>query len=555
MDIPSKLSLRGKTPEQYIDIEWRDFVRLEKFRKLPIQEQTRLYYQYVHQPIIMMNNGGSNSSNESNPISDMFTNSSEQQVVWVIGDSHTRARGSGAYGPTPSASTVYQFYNGTINQIGNTDIQQDVDDVNWGSIWPQFGINYFNGTGKKPVFALSGIGGTTFNYNSQSVDNWSSASNLYNTSKTFCDQALSAVGVSAPKYIVVGLGNNDAFYDSPLSSISESITQVFTTLTTDYPNSEVLVIQNGKLAATSINARIIEIRRYLIDAARTFPSVSIGANMATLDPVGGCFLPDGVHMSQSGNNHIGNMLGKFVSNNSYSKWVRSIISNHFSELNASRKTLINNFVNSVSASLFDADFIGKFKAPTEQDTYVDYSFLTAFYNLGSFTFTSDNHITTDGTSSYGRINFIPNIAQRVSQNDISVELKVKNNRNTDFATLLGGGTGVTRIQIGQTPTNAYSRINDVTTSSFGESDFANSSSYAAERTSSTIKRGYKNGTQVFNVSVTSTSPGSFALNLGCLNSSGTPNDFANADFEWAIVCKPSSREILRSAMETLCNNW
>lgn len=496
---------------------------------------------------ILANSGGS--------VADEFTNAQGQQVVWVIGDSHGRARASGAYGPTPTAGTVYQFYGGTINEIGATDIQQDVDDVNWGSIWPQFGINYFNATGNKPVITLSPIGGTTFAFDAAAVDCWADTSTLYVDSKVLCDDALSAVGVQSPRYIVVILGNNDAFYTVALATIQTAINQVFATLTTDYPNAEILVVQNGRLAAGSINLRINTIRSYLIQAAIDNPNVFIAASQATLDAVGSCFLADNIHMNQTGNNHIADMLGKFVLNTSYTKWARSIISNHLSELSSARKTLIQNFVTTVGASLHSAEGIFKFKAATEQDTFVDFSFMTAFYNLAGFTFTANSHITTNGSSTYGRINFIPTFAVRALQNNISAEIYIKDNRSTTFATALGGGSGATHIRIGQSDTIVYGRIHDITTTSFVESDFVDGNSYRVKRTSSTAKTGDKSGTQVVSVSVTSIAPSANGLNVGAMNVSGTASDFMDGDYESAIICQASVAETLRAAMATLCAGW
>lgn len=490
-------------------------------------------------------------------IADAFTNGQGQQVVWVIGDSHTRSRLSGAYGPTPTAGTVYQFYSAAISQIGATDIQQDVTGANWGSIWPEFGIKYFTATARKPVFALSGIGGTTWAFNASAVDEWANTSTLYADSKVLCDAALAAVGVQSPKYIVIALGNNDAFYATALATIQSAINQVLTTITTDYPNSQILIVQNGRLAAGSINSRIITIRGYLVQAARDFTNVYIAGNMATLDAVGSCFLADNIHMTQTGNNHIGDMLGKFVALNplSYSKWARSIISNHFSELSTARKDLILTFVTSAGSTLFDADFIGKFKAPTEQDTFLDFSFLTAFYNLAGLTFTANSHISSNGSSTWGRVNFNPTIAQRVTQNDISAEIKIKANRSTTFATAMGGGSATTHIRIGQTNTVVYGRIHDITTTSFGESDFVDDNSYRVKRTTSTAKTGDKSGAQVASVSVTSIAPSSNTLNVGSMNITSVASDFMDGDYEWAIICKPAAAETLRAAMETLCDNW
>jgi|SRR5688572_6086595 len=481
-----------------------------------------------------------------------------RDVIWVIGDSLTRARESGAYGPTPTANTVFQYYGGTINQIGATDIQQDVDDVNWGSMWPKFGINYHSNTGRSPVFALSGKGGTTFSFDASATDTWSTASTLYADSKDFCDDACAAVGVAEPKYTIIHLGINDAFYSASLSNIATDVNSLFSRITTDYPNTIVMMVIIGRLASGSNNLRIASIRSYLVQAARDYTNVHIATSIATFASAStSYYLADNIHLNQTGNNKTADMLGNWISNQAYSKWGRSIISSHLTDLSSARKTLIDNFATTVGTSLFDMEVISNFKTVSSDDACFDWAFLYSGINLGSASFTANSHIATNGSSTYWRIVWQPSIAVRTSQNDIFAGFKIKDNRSTGFATAIGVGTGSSNIRIGQTSTpTAYGRINDVTSLTFTDTSFQDDNWYSATRTASNAKAIHKNATQNNTATTASISNSATGfLTVGAHNNNGSLSDYIDADFEAVLLGKPAARETVRAALETVLDNW
>lgn len=483
-----------------------------------------------------------------------------RDVIWVIGDSLTRKRDTGAAGTTPAAGTVYQFYNGTINEIGSTDIQQNDDpNTNWGSMWPDFGINYYNNTGRKPVLACSGQGGSTISNDGVDDGYWAPGGAYYSPAKDLCDDACAAVGVTHPKYTIIHLGINDAANAISLATIQSDISALLTQINTDYPDTEILIVQIGRLGAASINARIAAIRSYWIAACESFSNVYMAAGLPTFDAIGSMYQVDNVHLSQTGNLTCAAQLGRSVlpANVALTKWARTIVSCHLSELSSGRKTLIQNFVTTVGSALFSAEAIIKLKVAATNDAYLDFAMMTAFYNLGGGTITLNDCFTTNGSSTYGSVNFIPNIALRVTQNNISAEIKIKDNRTASgsFGTALGGGSGASHIRIGQTNTIAYGRINDITSSTFGEAVMADDSRYRTKRTTSTAKTGDKNGTQVFTGSVSSIAMTANPPSVGAMNVSGVRSDFLNGDFEWVIIATPAVAETLAGAMETLCDNW
>ncbi len=485
------------------------------------------------------------------------TSSDGKEVIWVVGDSFTRSRPSGAYGPTPVAGTVFQYYAGSVQQIGATDIQQDVTNVNWGSIWPKYGINYYNNTGKKPVFALSGVGGTTFSFDAGATDTWSTASSLYANSEAFCDEACAAVGVAYPKYVVMHLGINDAAYSATLANIESDMNSLFTRITTKYPKTQIKIVIIGRLPAGSITSKIASIRKYLVNAANLFPQVSIAGSVSSFPSVAGnpYYLVDGLHLNQTGNNLLADMMGsKWLLNSSYSKWARSIIACHPSDLSTTRKDLVQTFINAVGTNLFDMDVVSKLKAATEEDALFDWAFIYNGSNSGA-TFVANSHVSTNGTSSTWRISFFPTYNIVSSQQNQFIAVKIKANRTATTCAAIGVGSGTSQLQIGQNGTTAFSRVNDVAVSAFSDAALGNKW-YLAERTSSTAKNNYKDAAADGTYSVTQvTNSGTGRLTVGANDVNGVIGSYMDGDFEAVLVGKPSAREIVRAAMENVLTNW
>lgn len=492
------------------------------------------------------------------------TNEEGQQVVWGIGDSHTVKRNptGSSYGPTPTAGTVYQWdvSGQQLYEIGATDILQTGSGTDWGSIWPQMGISYFNATGRKPVFVTGGVGGTNYAPRTGDSGDWSAADTIYSTAKTQLDNCLAHMGLTTPKYIIVNLGINDTRGATALSTIETEINAFYTKLQTDYPRATILIIQIGRSDIGEVtNERILNVRNYLREVARNNENIHICASETALWS-NGYYDSDLLHLLQTGNNIIGEMVGRWLQNKTYSKWARSIIASHFDDLSTARKDLIEDWITALGEVYFTLDCFYNQHTTIEENTYFDWCFYWSGFKTGA-TFAANDAITTNGSTTYWRPALNTTIAINMSQNDGFVGVKIKTNRSAaggSTRVALGVADATTQIVIGQNNSSQlYYRYNDFTTSVHPSLTKLPDDSFVMAGRTSTTKRLYINGTQEATATVTSTGEVNNALYQGCLDNTSVASLFIDMDAEYVCSGLLGGLDVsaLYTACEALIDGW
>lgn len=491
-----------------------------------------------------------------------LTSEGPYDVIWGIGDSHTVKRNptGTSYGPTPTANTVFQWdvATQTLYEIGATDILQSGSGANWGSIWPQMGISYNTYTGKKPVFVTGGVGGTNYAPRTGDSGDWSAADTIYSSAKTELDNCLAYLGKKGPRYIVVNLGVNDGRGTTALATIQTEITAFYTKLHTDYPNAIILQIMMGRNETEVSTARAIAIRNYIRNEAETRDYMHIIASETALWS-NSYYDSDNLHLLQTGNNIVGEMFGRWLQNRTYSKWARSIIASHFDALSTARKDLIEDWVTDMGSLYFDLDFFYNQHTTIEANTFFDWTFQLGGFKT-SATFTANDCITTNGTSSYWRPDHDFTRAVHSSQNDGFIGVKIKTNRSAaggSTRVALGRAAAAEQAVVGQTNLSlTYHRYNDLTLSNGTETKLADDSYYSSGR-SGTTKILYKNGVADNSVTQASTGLSSGTIYQGALNNAGVAGNFLDCDFQYCIggLLGGVSQVTIYNACEALIDSW
>lgn len=491
-----------------------------------------------------------------------LTSEGPYDVIWGIGDSHTVKRNptGSSYGPTPTANTVFQWDvpNQLLYEIGATDILQTGSGANWGSIWPQMGISYNTYTGKKPVFVTGGVGGTNYAPRTGDSGDWSAADTIYSTAKTQLDNCLAYLGKKGPRYIIVNLGVNDGRGATALSTIETEITAFYDKLHTDYPNAIILQIMMGRNETEVSTARAIAIRNYIRNEVETRSYMHIIASETAMWS-NSYYDSDNLHLLQTGNNVVGEMFGRWLQNRTYSKWARSIIASHFDDLSTARKDLIEDWVTDMGSLYFDLDQFYNLHTTIEANTYFDWTFQYGGFKTGA-TFTANDCITTNGTSSYWRPDYDQTKAVHANSTDGFVGCKIKTNRSVAGATRVAIGRAAAGDQtvLGQTNLSVlYHRFNDLTlTTDSDETVLANDSYYASGR-SGTTKILYKNGVNVNQATQAITSQSTGPVYLGCLNNNSVAGNFLDADFQYYVcgLLGGVSQQTVYDSCEALIDGW
>lgn len=489
---------------------------------------------------------------------------SDWLIVWVMGDSHATKRPSGAYGPTPTSGTVYQWDTSEqeLYEISNTDILGG--DADNGSVFPQLGIELNLSTGKKIVFVTSGTGGSNYSPRTGDTGDWTDADTLWSTAKDNFDDCVSFMSVTYPDanieqvaYVILGV--NDVRGATALATIQTDIDNFYDRITTAYPSLQIGLVLPGRTEVTTSDNRLSNIRNYLIQAARDYSNVYVACTEAHLWSAG-YYLVDNLHLSQDGNDEaLAPMMARWYNNSAYSKWARALISSHLDELSSARKTLISNLITALGDDFFELEYAYNFKTTLQSNCYLDLALLgTGFQTNGGFT--ANSFVTANGTNGYWRTGHIASINNvRASVNDFFDGVKIKTNRTAQgvLAIAFGAAQAAQQTVIGQTASNTvYYRAHDLTTNLNADTKLQDDTFYAVYR-NGTTKGLNKNGVSDASAVVSSVAITAVTKYIGCINSNGTAQIFLDADYEYSIGGRFTTVDmaVIYSAFEALVDNW
>ncbi len=238
------------------------------------------------------------------------TNEAGQQLFVIIGNSIARGTSEGV-GPTPTAGTVYEWNGSAVVEVED----EDLINANTGSPWPHMGMDYYTSKTLKPVFSASGSGGADF-ANPGDNNYWSTGGTLYPAMKTKVNNALTELGVTRPRGIIMILGINDARAATDLGDVEDAITDVFDKLESDWPDTRIYVVNIGREAAGYSTTRINAIRGYLTNEVNARANVFFAFDLRTYAvDIPAYYSGDNLHLTQAGNDALGEAIATFLISN------------------------------------------------------------------------------------------------------------------------------------------------------------------------------------------------------------------------------------------------
>lgn len=497
------------------------------------------------------NSGGSTSVTSIESQIREFTNTNGEQAFLVVGDSIANgSNNTTGPGPTPSVGTVKQWNTSSIINITNADVYNIP--AGGGTFIPKMGIDYNTASGRVPVFIPQGSSGAEFSPNGDN-NNWSSTGTLRAIAESETTDCLTTLGVAKPKGIIVILGINDARAATTIGTVQTDIDAFFTWLTTTYPGVPIQVAQIGRTESVTGNSRIYTVRERIVSNAISKTDVNMCFNLGSWINSSG-YGADLLHPTQTGNNNLGAALARWWSNLAYSKWTRSIISSMYGDITSGRKTLINNFVTTIGADLFDLENLHFLKVSDANDIGSDWTFLQLLHlNTGDVNL--NTNLSCNGTDDSFESTYNPSIAiLRASQNDLFTIAKIADNGAVGVRTLFGGSNTVFfRLTQG----NIQYVVNDGTTTTAAGpiTAFVDNTSYGIYR-SGTTKGLLTNGVSTDNATVSSTGNINRNMRYGAFNN-GALSQFGDFEYEWIVSGKFTTVDIasLHAALNTLSAGW
>lgn len=470
-----------------------------------------------------------------------FTTAAGEQLVACLGcDSNGDGRGTVV--PVIPAGILDVWNGSTWTAVTNQTV---ANTGSTGSVYQYFAQAYNATTGRKILLSNSGQGGSSFYPFDASQEHWmgSGPNDLYQAAKTKLNNALASKGLVRPLFILSNCGINDGRDGVSLANFIIGLNTFIANVTADYPGTPILMMVpggagTGGAVTGNFNAELYDIRNAIIQAAEANSNVYIVGYAAQFIEAA-LMNADNLHYGNSALQWWGGMLNRwFINSTITNEWSRSIISSHFDELNANRKTLIDNFITAQynNGNWFKLEHLSVDKTTVVQNIGFDWTGLGYMFRTGAG-FTANTSVGTNGSSQYFTPTFIPSINDRAaSQNSFifGVYIATKGTANGTTAIAFGGTNGTAGVVIGQTTTNTTYRANDNTVSLGSEAGIAAGNLYSAYR-NGTEKGLIKNTT--LDVSTTQASTGAFNSfpRIGVFNNNGSLQNYMalTAEYQYA----------------------
>jgi len=468
-------------------------------------------------------------------VSDPSINIDNQQVWAIIGDSKA-AGTSNAVGDTPSSNTVYQWDRttggGSIVTVGASDILYV---ANTGSQWPNFGINYYNNTGIKPIFVNNGLSNARFYASENAALSWRvSDGDLYPAAKTRIDACMTAANVTALGGVLMVLGVNDIRTSTDsVADVNAACTALIDQINTDYDSPPIYISIPGHGITPS--ERVGEIKWHIKGLADTYSNVHVTIHELTLYTNNLFF--DTLHFSYDGNKKYAEMLANYIADSESDKEIRRVKNCCFvNALSSGHKTAYSTFITSSKASgnWEKLECLQIYRAASRENILTDIISLAAARDF-SFGFNANDSITTDGITQYLDSYFNP-FAYKLNSdvNDFiaGIATGTMGAMSGVLATAFGTTSG-SRTMLSKDASNDIKWHASRNTSSIYATDnqIESDKAYALKRTTSTNAILLKdNSTLQTETGAASAAQANGPLMVGCRGTGFTPSEYHEGEF-------------------------
>lgn len=212
---------------------------------------------------------------------------------------------------------------GTSNGVGNTndnvlfeydginflEIENDILGANTGSWIPSFANTLSGLTGSKIYVSTNGSPGSEFAPHLDD-NNWSSTGTQYSTMKS---EALNIQTIKPIDGFIIILGINDARGSTSVAQITIDAFDLIDRLNDDFNNPNIYIVQIGR-TESGVTSKVLQVRDIITNGVdglvETYSNVSLCASLATFD---NAYFYDNLHLSQSGNDILGEQIANFIS--------------------------------------------------------------------------------------------------------------------------------------------------------------------------------------------------------------------------------------------------
>jgi len=301
----------------------------------------------------------------------IFVTSDGKRAIVGFGDSIVAAPNATA-GPEPDPNTVFQVNRITreVTEITDTDMS-DAMGATVGTIFPAFGIHYYEATGFKPMILNMAVAGST-------AEEWVEDGGYFEqylpVVKAFMhDQHLTGID------IISSIGINDR--DQPIASVVAFHEQYYETILTEFPGSRVFVVSPALSTPNQVGTS--DIKRLIKDLVENNNRVRYAFNYQAIHAAG--YFYDANHMNADGCIEAGKMFSRaLINSRKLPKVAAQIASCFFEDIDSTKKEKFRVLSQSLDTLIWDLDFLALGPVGDVRDQTIDFSYLHSMGNLSLF---------------------------------------------------------------------------------------------------------------------------------------------------------------------------
>ncbi|WP_345159614.1 sialate O-acetylesterase [Pontibacter saemangeumensis] len=246
-----------------------------------------------------------------------------KDVFWIVGDSIANGTNNrtGEIKPDPNGALL-EWNGSSFAPVRDTATAND------GSPLPQFAMTYHHLTGRRVHVVESAVGGAEFYPNGDEM-NWFPTGELYTPAKERLQAALETEG-AVLKGVILIQGINDARGTQPLASIMLGMLSLLDRINAHFNTPPVYLVQIGRSESTEnvgFTPRVKDVQKLLdspdptyvlsdgrpygFGLAQRYPNIRMAETLERYVHLG-YYGPDNLHLSQAGNDHLGDQLARYI---------------------------------------------------------------------------------------------------------------------------------------------------------------------------------------------------------------------------------------------------
>jgi hypothetical protein len=242
------------------------------------------------------------------------------EIIVVIGDSIANGTNerNGLRGPDPGGALM-EWANGELHIITGSDTKT----ANHGSWHPSHAIHYKKKTGRNTILVEHALGGAEWYPHNDNI-NWHETGNLYTPMMTDVKNALTHFGVKKVRAVYIILGVNDARGTQTMAKIKQGMTSLIDRLNNDLNTPTIRIVNIGR-AEQGMTNRVLDVRKLIdnpdanyiyndgqkhgLGLVQHYINVELADDLARYEGLG-FYHTDNLHLTQAGNNYLGEFLAK-----------------------------------------------------------------------------------------------------------------------------------------------------------------------------------------------------------------------------------------------------